>query len=85
MKLTKAVQNFRELCPNPYPTEQLVSWIAELDGMVILDVFASREGSPVPEDWTLRMPMNRSTVRISPVRGADCPEGRSLQGAKHLP
>ena len=52
MKLTKAVQNFRELCPNPYSTEQLVSWIAELDGMAILDVFASREGRPVPEGWS---------------------------------
>ena len=51
MKLTKAIQGFRDLCPNPYPTEQLMAWISELDGMVILDVFAGREGNPAPEDW----------------------------------
>lgn len=51
MKLKEAIQSFRELCPSPYSTDQLVAWIGELDGMAIRDVYEVREGNPVPEDW----------------------------------
>lgn len=50
MKLTKAIQGFRDLCPNPYPTEQLIAWISELDGMALLDIFQTRVGNPA-ENW----------------------------------
>lgn len=51
MKLTKAIQGFRDLCPNPYPSDQLMAWISELDGMAVLDIFAGREDNPAPEGW----------------------------------
>lgn len=46
MKLGKAIEMFRLLCPNPRTDAELVGWIAELDGMVIRDIFEAREGNP---------------------------------------
>ena len=49
MTLSKAIKGFRDLCPNPYPSEQLIAWISELDGLALADIFSSR--ADCPEGW----------------------------------
>ena len=70
MKLTKAIQGFRDLCPNPYPTEQLIAWISELDGMALLDIFQTRVGNPA-ENWQPYTPddMDKELLIPAPYEG----------------